>query len=52
MNLSVYFVTPDGASDALVLAALRGGATVIQFPRIPGSFRGDVPYHDVSGSDV
>lgn len=30
MNLSVYFVTPDGASDALVLAALRGGATVIQ----------------------
>ena len=30
----------------------RSGATVIQFPRVPGSFRGDVPYHDVSGSDV
>jgi len=30
MNLSVYFVTPDGADDALVLAALRGGASVIQ----------------------
>ncbi|MBK1635180.1 thiamine phosphate synthase [Rhodovulum adriaticum] len=30
MNLSVYFVTPDGADDALVLAALRGGATAIQ----------------------
>lgn len=30
MNLSVYFVTPDGAEDAVVLAALRGGATVIQ----------------------
>ncbi|ARE39076.1 Thiamin-phosphate pyrophosphorylase [Rhodovulum sp. P5] len=30
MNLSIYFVTPDGADDALVLAALRGGATVIQ----------------------
>ena len=30
MRLSVYFVTPDGAEDALVLAALRGGASVIQ----------------------
>lgn len=30
MKLSVYFVTPDGAEDALVLAALRGGATVVQ----------------------
>ncbi|SEP62534.1 thiamine phosphate synthase [Thalassovita taeanensis] len=30
MNLSIYFVTPDGAEDTLVLAALRGGATVIQ----------------------
>ncbi|MBI1173420.1 thiamine phosphate synthase [bacterium] len=30
MNLSVYFVTPDGADDGLVLAALRGGASVIQ----------------------
>ncbi|TCP63051.1 thiamine-phosphate diphosphorylase [Rhodovulum bhavnagarense] len=30
MNLSVYFVTPDGADDALVLAALKGGATAIQ----------------------
>ena len=30
MNLSVYFVTPDGAPDDLILAALRGGAGVIQ----------------------
>lgn len=30
MNLSVYFVTPDGAEDALVLAALRGGAGIVQ----------------------
>lgn len=30
MNLSVYFVTPDGAEDALILAALRGGAQVVQ----------------------
>lgn len=30
MNLSVYFVTPDGADDALVLAALRGGASIVQ----------------------
>ena len=31
MNLSVYFVTPDGAEDALVLAALRGGAAEVFF---------------------
>ncbi|TCP40409.1 thiamine phosphate synthase [Rhodovulum marinum] len=30
MTLSVYFVTPDGAPDALVLAAVRGGATMVQ----------------------
>ncbi|TCO71654.1 thiamine phosphate synthase [Rhodovulum euryhalinum] len=30
MTLSVYFVTPDGVSDALVLAAARGGATAVQ----------------------
>jgi len=30
MILSVYFVTPDGVDDDLVLAALRGGATTIQ----------------------
>ena len=30
MNLSVYFVTPDGVDDAIVLAAVRGGATVVQ----------------------
>lgn len=30
MRLQVYFVTPDGAPDALILAALRGGAHVIQ----------------------
>jgi thiamine-phosphate pyrophosphorylase len=30
MRLSVYFVTPDGAEDALVLAALRGGVSVVQ----------------------
>lgn len=30
MKLSVYFVTPDGVDDALVLAALRGGASVVQ----------------------
>ena len=30
MNLSVYFVTPDGADDALVLAALHGGASIVQ----------------------
>lgn len=30
MTFSVYFVTPDGASDALVLAAVRGGATAVQ----------------------
>ncbi|MBC2837341.1 thiamine phosphate synthase [Paragemmobacter straminiformis] len=30
MNLSVYFVTPDGAEDALVLAALRGGVGIVQ----------------------
>lgn len=30
MNLSVYFVTPDGPDDALILAALRGGARTIQ----------------------
>ena len=30
MNLSAYFVTPDGVDDAIVLAAVRGGATVVQ----------------------
>ena len=30
MNLSIYFVTPDGADEALVGAAVRGGATVVQ----------------------
>lgn len=30
MDLSIYFVTPDDPNDALVLAALEGGATVIQ----------------------
>ena len=30
MNLSVYFVTPHNPSDDLVLAALKGGATMIQ----------------------
>jgi len=30
MSLSVYFVTPDGADEALVLAAARGGATLVQ----------------------
>ena len=36
MNLSIYFVTPDGwlsrraALEALVLAAARGGATMVQ----------------------
>ncbi len=30
MNLSIYFVTPDGVEDALVFAALQGGASVIQ----------------------
>ena len=30
MNLSIYFVTPDGVDDDLVFAALRGGATIIQ----------------------
>ncbi len=30
LNLSVYFVTPDGCPDALVLAAARGGATAVQ----------------------
>ncbi|SNX68836.1 thiamine-phosphate diphosphorylase [Cereibacter ovatus] len=32
MNLSLYFVTPDGAAglEALVLAAVRGGATLVQ----------------------
>lgn len=30
MRLSVYFITPDGADDALVLAAVRGGATAVQ----------------------
>ncbi|WP_319528896.1 thiamine phosphate synthase [uncultured Cohaesibacter sp.] len=30
MNLSVYFVTPDNPAEALVLAALRGGAGVVQ----------------------
>ena len=28
MNLSVYFVTPDGVDDAIVLAAVRGGVGV------------------------
>lgn len=30
MNLSVCFVTPDDADDALLLAAARGGATLVQ----------------------
>ncbi|PLW75985.1 thiamine phosphate synthase [Cohaesibacter celericrescens] len=30
MNLSVYFVTPHNPDDSLVLAALKGGASVIQ----------------------
>jgi thiamine-phosphate pyrophosphorylase len=30
MSYAVYFVTPDGAEDALVLAALRGGASIVQ----------------------
>ncbi|SNY90026.1 thiamine-phosphate diphosphorylase [Cohaesibacter sp. ES.047] len=30
MNLSVYFVTPHNPDDALVTAALRGGASIIQ----------------------
>lgn len=30
MNLSTYFVTPDGAGDDLVRAAIRGGASVVQ----------------------
>lgn len=32
MNLSLYFVTPDGAEDLeqLVAAAVRGGATLVQ----------------------
>lgn len=30
LDLSVYFVTPDGCPDDLVLAAARGGATVVQ----------------------
>ncbi|MBN2905278.1 MAG: thiamine phosphate synthase [Rhodobacteraceae bacterium] len=30
MTLSVYFVTPDGVSDATVLAAVRGGARLVQ----------------------
>lgn len=30
MSWAVYFVKPDGADDALVLAALRGGATAVQ----------------------
>jgi len=30
MSYDVYFVTPDGAEDALVLAALRGGASIVQ----------------------
>ncbi|MGP3697750.1 thiamine phosphate synthase [Rhodobacter sp. NSM] len=32
MNLTLYFVTPDGAEDleALALAAVRGGATLVQ----------------------
>ena len=30
MNLALYFVTPEGASEALVLAAVRGGATLVQ----------------------
>ena len=29
-DYSIYFVTPDGCDDGLVLAALRGGASVIQ----------------------
>jgi len=30
MTLSIYFVTPDGVEDAMVAAALRGGATLVQ----------------------
>ncbi|HDR29750.1 thiamine phosphate synthase [Rhodovulum sp.] len=30
MTFRVYFVTPDGASDDLVLAAVQGGATAVQ----------------------
>ncbi|ULB08891.1 thiamine phosphate synthase [Cereibacter azotoformans] len=32
MNLTLYFVTPDGAADpeALAVAAVRGGATLVQ----------------------
>ncbi|WP_145107330.1 thiamine phosphate synthase [Cereibacter sediminicola] len=32
MNLTLYFVTPDGAanSEALAVAAVRGGATLVQ----------------------
>lgn len=30
MNLSVYFVTPHNPDDSLVLAALKGGASIIQ----------------------
>lgn len=30
MNLSVYFVTPDGADDELILQAIRGGVSMIQ----------------------
>lgn len=30
MNLAVYFVTPHDPDDALLLAALKGGATLIQ----------------------
>ncbi|OCX66099.1 thiamine-phosphate diphosphorylase [Thioclava sp. SK-1] len=29
-GFGVYFVTPDGASDALILAALHGGAGMVQ----------------------
>lgn len=30
MNYSVYFVTPDDPDEGLVLAALKGGATLLQ----------------------
>ena len=30
IDLSIYFVTPDGVDDDLVLAAMRGGASMIQ----------------------
>ncbi|TCM83540.1 thiamine phosphate synthase [Rhodovulum steppense] len=30
MSFRVYFVTPDGVSDELVMAAVRGGATAVQ----------------------